>query len=488
MGAALELTLIGLVQVVIGSMIVLAGSSNGAFLFLIFSTLLEGSAAILLPALGGSSIPPGQFALLFAFLRIFAPKGGLYGHFPDAVGANAWLLLFCFYGMAMAYIGPRLFGGEFSVYPMRANLGSGLFEVVPLRPTSQNLTAGTYMLGTLLLVIAANVFARNKGAAKLLVTASIWGGWFFIASGLLDTVTRGTPIEEVLAIFRNGDYVQLSVETDGFVRIRGFMPEASAFAGASFVFFVANVELWYRSIRSAQTGLLSVALGLILLASTSSTAYVSIAVYLAIFMMRALALPGLVPKGKMQRAWFALFAGVFVSAVAMAVVPGILDAIYQMILSMTVEKSTSSSGQQRLFWAMQGLRFFVDSYGIGIGPGSFRSSSIATAILGSMGVIGIASLVLYLRAVIQPMRRSTWGLGQDITQTLGSAFASTAAFSLIPALVGSPHAAPGAIFSIFAGAALALRPALTAGQAELPRPMTQAPVMSHPPMNVADAT
>ena len=146
----------------------------------------------------------------------------------------------------------------------------------------------------------------------------------------------------------------------------------------------------------------------------------------------------------------------------MVAMPQIPDAIYQLIVSMTVEKSTSSSGQQRLFWALQGLEAFKVSFGLGVGPGSFRSSSILTAIIGSMGVIGIASFVRYLFAVVQPARRSTWGKGENLQQTVGSAFGCAAAVCLVPAIVGSAQASPGAAFAIFAGAALAFRPPLAA--------------------------
>lgn len=456
----MELTEIGMVQVVIGLLIVLAGSANSAFFFLIASTLLEGSAAILLPALGGSSIPPGQFALLFVFLRIIAPKGGLYGYFPAAFRANSWLLCFCLYGIAMAYIGPRLFAGSINVFPMRPDPALGLFYRTPLQPTSQNLTAGIYMFGTLLMALAAYVFARRAGAGRTLVSATVFGGWFFILSALADILTRGTPFEEIFAIFRNGDYVQLSVEMDGFIRIRGFMPEASSYAGASFVFFVANAELWYRSIRTRQTGFIAIVLALVLILSTSSTAYVSLAAYFVLFLLRALLLPGLVPKGKLAGLGLAALSAMVVVAIAMAVMPEIPDAIYQLIVSMTVDKSTSTSGQQRLFWALQGLQAFQASHGLGIGPGSFRSSSMLTAIIGSMGIIGIASFAFYLLSVVQPGRRSTWGIGETTFQTLGSGFGCAAVLGLIPAFVGSAQATPGAVFAIFAGAALAFRPVL----------------------------
>lgn len=461
----MELTFIGLIQVIAGCAIIVAGSANSAFLLLIVSSLFDGSAAVLLPALGGSSIPPVQFALMFVFLRILVPKGGLYGRFPEAVRANAWLVLFCLYGIATAYIGPRLFRDAISIYPMRPAPNAGLFDVIPLAPTSQNLTAGTYLLGTLLLAIAAHIFCRGRGGAKALVDASIWGGWFFIITGLLDLLSRGTPVEEVLSIFRNGDYVQMNVEVDGFVRIRGLLPEASAYAGACFTFFVINAELWYRSIRAGATGLLSVVLVFMLVMSTSSTAYVALACYAAFFVLRALAAPGLAPRGKTLRVSVLAYAILCIVVVMLAVVPELPTAIYRVVLQMTVEKSTSDSGLQRLFWAMQGVDGIIRSYGLGIGAGSFRSSSMVTAIAGSMGVIGVVAFILYLLAIFQPSRRSTWSIGDDLPQTLGGAFSAAAVLSLVPAAIGSPHASPPAIFSILAGAALALRPA-AGGQAK----------------------
>ena len=463
--AALELTYIGMIQAVVGIAIVLAGTPRVAFLFLVLCSLLDGSAAIILPALGGSSIPPVQFALLFVFMRILVPKGGLYGYLPQAVRANAWLLLFCFYGVANAVIGPRLFAGQVTVFPMRPDPAAGLFNLIPLAPTSQNLTAGSYLLGALLLAIASYVFCRARGAADTLIKMAVWGGWFFVVTGLLDLVSRGTPVEDALAVFRNGDYVQLSGDVDGFVRIRGLMPEASTFAGACFTFFVINAELWYRSIRSSPTGLLTTLTGLLLVMSTSSTAYVALAGYSIFFFLRAILLPGALPQGKMVQVAVFGFVVLFFVSIAMVLVPALPEAIYKMIYTMTVDKSNSELGRQRMFWAMLGVKGFLESYGLGIGPGSFRSSSMIMAIIGSMGIIGLASFVMYLLAVFQPLRRSSWGMGADRIQTLGGGIASAAVVSLIPAAVGSPQPSPAATFSILVGAALALRPAVSSNRA-----------------------
>ena len=471
----MELTFIGLIQIAVGGIIALTGGLRSIFVFLVMSSLFDGSASVLLPALGGSSIPPVQFALLFIFLRILMPGSGLVGTIPDAIHANWWLVLFTVYGVATAYLGPRLFGGSFDVFPMQPDTSRGLFYTVPLRPTSQNITAGVYLLGTLLLAIASYIACRFRGGASALVSAAIWAGWIHIATGVFDVATRGTPLESVLSVFRNGNYAQVDHEIAGFLRIRGLLPESSSYAGLGFSLFVLNAELWYRSIRNKATGLVAAALALVLFFSTSSTAYVALAGYMAFFLLRAFALPYTVGKGKFRQVAIIGLLILFIVAVALIAIPSLPYSIYDMILKMTVEKSGSDSGEQRLFWAMQGWYGFLASYGLGIGSGSFRSSSMIMAILGSMGVIGIATFFMYLLTVFQPWRRSTYGPTEDLRQSLGGALGSSAVLLLIPASIASPQPNPGTIFAILAGAALALRPVVArrTEQEDSPPPESQ---------------
>jgi hypothetical protein len=141
-----------------------------------------------------------------------------------------------------------------------------------------------------------------------------------------------------------------------------------------------------------------------------------------------------------------------------------------MILHMTVDKEDSDSGRQRLFWAMQGWKGFLVSGGLGIGAGSFRSSSLLMAILGSMGVVGIVTFAAYLWQVLQPLRYSTWTRSEDPALSIGGAASLTALLIVIPASIAAPSPDPGTNFAIFAGAALALRPPLRrAAQARVTR-------------------
>ncbi|MHA6316576.1 glycoside hydrolase [Altererythrobacter sp. CAU 1778] len=455
----MELTFIGAIQIAIGVAILVAGSLRAAFLFFVFSCLFGGSAAIILPALGGSSIPPAQIALLFVALRIVAPAGGHFGRVPEALRANIWLLVYTGFGIASAILAPRIFEGKLDVAPMRPIVGGGLFETVPLAPSPQNLTAAFYLFGTLVAALSAFILTRHlRGGKETLVNAALWVGWAHLLLGLAVALFAGTPLDTVFEALRNGSYAQLNQSYQGFVRIRGVFPESSAYAEFGFAWFVVNAELWYRGIRPRATGLLALYLAAILVASTSSTAYVGLAAYLAWFGLRVVFVRSAI-EGK-RLAQFG--AGVLAIAVAVSALllasPDLSARFVAMVEQMTIGKSASASAEQRLFWATQGWEAFRQSFGLGIGAGSFRSSSFLTAVAGSMGVIGILSFTLYGLRVFEASRRSTYGRGADPALSIGGAFAVAAVLSLVPAAVSSPRPDPGVIFAIFAGAAIGLRP------------------------------
>lgn len=479
----MQLTFIGLIQLVIGAIIFFSGSLRHAIFFLILSGLFSGSAAIVLPALGGSSIPPIQFACLIVYLRILVPRGGFLGLLPEAVRANRWLVLYSLYGVAMAFIAPRLFSHQIDVAPMRFDDARDLFDTAPLAPTTQNITTSVYMLGTMAIAIASYLVCRLRGGVATLITAAIVVGWLHVVLGLATALAVGTPVDAFFELFRNGSYAQLNQSVGDFVRIRGLFPESSSYADFAFAYFTLNAELWYRSIRPRATGSVALALAAILLLSTSSTAYMALALYLLFFALRAMALPHMAEMRRVRQLILIMLGGVAVSACAFLIVPQLLSTATQIVLHMTLDKSSSDSGQQRLFWATQGLTAFKTSLGLGIGPGSFRSSSLLTAILGSTGIAGSAAVLSYAYRVFQPTRHSTFGVSNDLALTIGGSFATAALLCLIPPSLIAPSADLGANFALFAGAAVALRQMAgnrhDARQSETSLPITDEPLPAH---------
>lgn len=455
----MTLTFVGLLQCVFGLWIVLRGSLNHALAFLLLSSLFGGSAAAQLPALGNSSIPPVQFALLFVYLRVLMPRGGYAGAVPDALRANIALVVFTLWGIAGAIAAPRIFAGTLSVAPMRFDGARSLLDTVPLEPTAQNVTSAVYLLGALMIAVFAQIVSRFRGGANTLVRTGVVIAWVHATAGILGAATRGTPLEQVFDLFRNASYAQLDQSYQGFVRINGLFPEASGFASFGLAWFFFNCECWYRSIHPRATGRAALVLALTLFFSTSSTAYIGLSVYAVLFVLRAFLLPQAADRQRLSQATMAAVAAVSLACLAMALVPRLPAAVWDMILHMTVEKEGSDSGRQRLFWAMQGWNAFLASGGLGIGAGSFRSSSLLTAILGSMGVVGISAFAFYLWSVLQPLRHSTWARSEDPALSVGGAAAFTALLIVIPASISDPSPDPGTNFAIFAGTALGLRPA-----------------------------
>ena len=454
----MELTFIGYAQIALGTFVVIAGNMRHALLLLMVSALFNGSAAILLPSLGGSSIPPIQFALAFVFLRILMPGSAAIGDLPEAFTANRWFVLFSAYGIATAFILPRVFAGSVSVYPMRYDMPGDLFATIPLEPTSQNFTAAFYLLGAFLSAIAVWVACRRRDAAALLVTSLVVLAWTHSLLGVAGVAIRGTSADLVFELFRNAAYVQFDDEVGGFARIRGLFPEASAYAAFGFILFVTNAEMWYHSIRNKATGLAALVMGAVLFFSTSSTAYFGLAIYGVFFALRTIAFPGATNLRKAKAAFAAIGLFVFLAALVFLASPVLVESVIDVVKRMTIEKSSSESSLQRLYWTRQGWELFFFSYGLGVGPGSFRSSSIFFAMLGSMGVVGIVSFLIYLITTFQPWRRSSWAESAIASENLGGALGSAALLSLIPAAVNSATAVPGVSFAILAGASLALRP------------------------------
>ena len=397
-------TWIGMLLSVIGFALLAFGSLEAMLALVLFASLLGGSAAIALPALGGSTIPPAYLALGFLGLKVCVSGPSTGPLLLKAFKANWALVIFSVYSVVTAELLPRLFIGRMEVVPLQAPHTQFLFQTTPLKPTSQNITTAVYLVGTLgAAVLAFFVGARDGKAQRhdsilILTVALTWG---LVATGVIVLGLMITGHSNLVEIIRNGAYAQLEHHYEGFERITGFFPEASTFSAYGVALLFVITEAWLRDLRPKMTGPATAALTLILIFSTSSTSYISIALYALILLSRIALFPAALPRGKVVKIFIFLFASVALSVTAAAVIPRLFQALTGMIQHMTIDKANTMSGQQRKFWAAQGFSAFKVSYGLGIGAGSFRSSSIVTAILGSSGVVGITVFTIYLTQLFQ---------------------------------------------------------------------------------------
>src|SRR4029079_17812188 len=75
------------------------------------------------------------------------------------------------------------------------------------------------------------------------------------------------------------------------------------------------------------------------------------------------------------------------------------DSFEAVIRTMIFEKLNTGSGIERAYWNTRSLQSFQDTFGLGVGMGSSRSSSWAVSVLSQLGIIGaalMAALIGYL--------------------------------------------------------------------------------------------
>lgn len=453
----MSLTLFGIIIILLGALLLARSGMAAMLAFVMVATLFGGSAAITLPALGGSSIPPANLALLFLILRAILPGPQQMERLNPALRANGFLIVFALYGVISAFIMPRLFAGAIAVTPLRPGAVRQLYEAAPLHFSSQNITTAVYLMGTLIAGLGATIGAARPGAAPIIVRTGIAIAIAHAILGFVSILVAGTALDTIVEFFRNGNYAQLDQSIGGLNRMNGIWPEASGFAAYGGAWMIFMTELWLRDVERRWTGFAALLLALALLISTSSTAYVTLGGYSAILLLRMAVVPGSIGLRKVLTLAAVAFTGAVVVLTAVTLNAEALEQFGHIIAVMTVEKTDSFSGMQRIYWAMQGLDAFLASAGLGVGAGSFRSSSLITAIIGSMGVIGIVCFIGHLMRVFMPLRASTHTAHIAGSAAVGAAASWTALLMLMPAAVASPSPDPGVMWAVFSGLALGLR-------------------------------
>lgn len=460
----MQLTLFGLVVLALGPLLLLFGGTVAMLVFVLAMSMLGGSAAIILTSLGGSSIPPGSLALVFLVLRCLLPSPGQAERLQAALIANRLLAVFSIYGALGAWLLPRLFAGAVAVTPLHPVDIAYIYAVSPLRFSSQNVTVSFYFIGTLLGAICGYVAGSRDGAARAVARLGAVIAIVHAALGIASVVFRNSAI---LAFFRNGAYAQLNQSLEGISRMSGIWAEPATYSAYGIIWLIFTAELWLRGVERRWTMPGFVAIFTALLLSTSTTAYVGLGAYAVILALRQTIAPGTIRFSVVLGVTLGIAAAACMVLAILILDRGLVDRLDHLTSVLLADKLSSRSGLQRVFWARQGLDAFRASYGFGVGPGSFRSSSLLTAILGSTGAIGTAAFLLYLFRTLAPLRASTYVVLPDPRYSVGVAASWTAAVMLIPAFFSAASPDPGYVWAIMSGLALALRSAP-------PRPATMA--------------
>ena len=290
---------------VCAALIALGFALRAPILVALFAALPFGSTAFAtLTALGGST--PLVYTMMASLLVIATIARRSFAHELGVVFrsyAASWVVLgLLLYVVVGSQILPRLFAGKTTSFII---FRGGVLEQ-PLAPTSGNITqAGYFALGVLtfycvsILLLRPNSLPALRKGFFVFVTASV-------AFGYLDLAAKLAGLGDVLLPIRTANYSFLTeISAGGFWRIVGAHPEASSFAIGALACLAFSLVYW-RTTGSRSALVLAVSSFVLVALSTSTTAYVGLAVlgfvYAAIAAQRLLA-------GRIGRRWGGLEAG-----------------------------------------------------------------------------------------------------------------------------------------------------------------------------------
>ncbi|MFT4269022.1 MAG: hypothetical protein QM586_17695 [Xenophilus sp.] len=405
-------------------------------LYLFFATMPFGAFAAIPTALtGGFTLTPTPLVAVLMVARQFASRAERAQGLDLVLRPSRLLLLFLFWLLAIAttFAMPRLFSGAVTVVPVKM---TDFMMTAPLAVTPQNLSQALYLTISVLTVLAFARMLRTVPMRQHALQALCLGAALTVLTGVLDFASLFLPLDPVLEPFRTATYALLTgVELQDGKRIVGLMPEASSFGGVALTFLVSL----YFLRRAMPAGMLRqrvvppllLLLLLLVWLSTSSAAYMGMAVFactvLAEWAWRAVQARGNAWLHRGLSREFAIGAGVLFAMLLVAVAfPRLLDPVMRQIDEFVLQKSASSSFEERSMWTRVSWEALVTTGGLGVGLGGTRASNFAVALASNTG---LAAACLYFAFAAQSLlRRAPVCDGQGQALVLGVRWAYAAPF------------------------------------------------------------
>jgi hypothetical protein len=303
---------------------------------------------------------------------------------------NMLLIGFAAYCVVSGMLFPRLFAGETQVIPQTGRtlmmLGPGQISIVQL----------LYLLLGVYLVFALRHVILRRGlefiTAAVLIQIGLFAG-FGMIQAIFGLVNLPMPTSWIV---NNNAYSLLTqVQLGGFTRVTSVFVEASSYAGWATGALGFCYGLYINRVLPTVTLSLLVLVGVTMILSTSSTAYVGLLAVGLLAMVFAFLDSD---RARHERGFIIVLGGAVAAIAALVLVfsaeDGLLVGLREMIEEMTINKSQSASAVTREQWAQSAVQNALDTGLLGAGYGALRSSGIFYQLFGAVGVPGLVLFAL----------------------------------------------------------------------------------------------
>jgi hypothetical protein len=347
--------------------------------------------------MGGSSFPmmPGNFAAIVFFLTSL-PQTRRYFHDMRQSRNKVWnlLFLFCLIAAISSVILPRVFAGAVMVSNAH-DIRNDVYWAVPLQYSSTNISQTGYIIEVAVTALSiAAYFHDNPSECPRFIRMMFKFNWAILGFSLWELLSAYLPVPFPYEFIGSQNLERYAVNVGNFMstRVSVTFGEPSQFApyltGMILLCLMSPSDLLGRAERKA----LIVGNFLAILASTSTTAFAAGVLVLLFYLVFC-------TKSSLQGRMKIVVLGVagLVGCVLLVTLflASQIDVFLSFYQSMVFDKLTDfgdrTSAGERLFRDMTALGAFASTYGLGVGWGSTRASSLIPHILGNVGLPGLAA-------------------------------------------------------------------------------------------------
>ena len=401
------------------------------------AAIFEAGAAVVVGDSFG--LPPAMVPglLLIASVLLQYALGMRYSAEAPVLRAMVPLLALLGYALLSEAVLPDAFAGTIMVWPQRPDALDP--RLVPLAFNSGNITQPLYLLMNVMVAVGTALFMTRRAIPyRGLLDAYLLSGYVAVGLAFWQFAARitGIPfIDELL--YSNPNWAIVEQSLGSVPRIQGPFSEPAGLA-----FYLSGLCfccLWLsaQGHRMMRVNLLLPLAILAMLLSTSTTGILTVAVGLPAMLL--LASRGNRPaRARLFRgAVMLLLCGIIVLGPVFVLKPALMDAVGEVVTA-TLGKGDSDSYSERTGIDAAALASLRPSYGLGVGWGSFRTSSLLPGLLANGGLFGVAMAFWLFMRIARLAARARTALPGHPARSLVDGFAAALCGQLAAAVLSAP--------------------------------------------------
>jgi hypothetical protein len=401
-------------------------------------SIFEAGSSVVVGGSFGMPVAMIPGLMFIAYVIAQYALGMRYGAEGLVLRALTPLLGLLAYALWSIMVLPDAFSGSIMVYPQRPDPLE--YALVPLAYTSGNITQTLYLLMDVTITTVAAIFLTRAAIPyEKIMGAYLLSGYIVVGFCFWNLASRmaGVPFPDDV-LYSNPTFAVVE-QTVGLVpRIQGPFTEPAALA-----FYLAGlcfccVWLVAHGHRMMRVNLLLGLSILSMLLSTSTTGIVTLVVGLPLLLMFAAARADRRAIARLGKTAAAIAIASLVLAGPMLVLkPEILSAVGE-VVDATLAKGDSDSYAIRSGADGAAMSTFGPTYGLGVGWGSFRASSLFPGLVANAGVFGVFMVFWLGVRLMRLASRAGEAFDGHSGQSLIGGFSASICGQLAAALLSSP--------------------------------------------------